>query len=62
MKERIIQHWITTAIGVGLILGGCAAVWFGKISVDNLLVIVPVGAGLILSKDQNPFNSNTDAK
>jgi len=62
MKERILQHWITSAIGVGLIIGGCIAVWFGKISVDNLLLIIPAGTGLILSKDKNPFTSNTDVK
>lgn len=52
MKERIFEHWISSTIGIALILGSAAAVWFGKISVDNFLLVLPVAAGFIISKDK----------
>jgi hypothetical protein len=61
MKERIVKNWISSAIGIGLIVGACIALWFGKVNVDGLLLIIPVGAGFLFSKDKLPF-SKTDVK
>ena len=46
-----VSHWKTTSLGLILIAGGLASVWFEKADWTGALVVIGMGIGLIFSPD-----------
>lgn len=46
-----ISHWKTTTLGLILIAGGLASVWFEKADWTGALIAITAGIGLIFSPD-----------
>lgn len=46
-----VMHWKTTTLGLLLIAGGLASVWFEKADWTGALVVIGMGIGLIFSPD-----------
>lgn len=51
IKNRVVNHWMTTLFGLIVGLFGLAALWFGKIGVWELIPIVLIAVALIAAKD-----------
>lgn len=51
MKNRIINHYVTTIIGLVIIAGTMLLVWFGKTTFVEAGGLVTLASTLILSKD-----------
>jgi hypothetical protein len=51
MKTRVVKNWKSTVVGVGLLVGAGAFLWFGKITMGEFTAFVPVCAGFIWVKD-----------
>lgn len=51
MKNRIINHYITTTIGVVVIIGTMLLVWFGKTTFIEAGGLLTIAGSLIMSKD-----------
>lgn len=51
MKQRIIDHWITTAIGVGICIFAGVLVWKKAITIAEASPLWILGAGLFAAKD-----------
>jgi hypothetical protein len=51
MKERILGNWKTSSVGIALILGALALVWFEKASLSELVPFWVGAFGLFLAKD-----------
>lgn len=50
-KMKNVSHWKTTSLGLILIVGGLASVWFEKADWTGALVAITAGIGLIFSPD-----------
>lgn len=50
-KMKNISAWKTTILGLVLIAGGLASVWFEKADWTGALVVIGTGIGLVFSPD-----------
>jgi len=46
-----VMHWKTTILGLILVAGGLASVWFEKADWTGALVVIGAGIALIFSPD-----------
>lgn len=51
IKEQIVKNYITTFMGIAVMISAFVAFFLGKASMTEVGMILPVGVGLILSKD-----------
>lgn len=51
MKNRIINHYVTTIIGLVILAGTMILVWFGKTTLVEAGGLITLASALILSKD-----------
>ena len=51
MKERVFKNWRTSLLGAILIIGALAAVFFGRATLTEAALVLPVAFTLIFIKD-----------
>ena len=59
MKNRVINNWKSTTLGVLLLIIGIGLVYLGKATLTEVSVLAPISIGLIISKDKL-LKSNND--
>jgi len=59
MKNRFIKNWVTTVIGVSIVIASFALVYTGKLTESALVMLVPAGlavSGLKYKQDDEGNN------
>lgn len=51
MKERILKNWITTLIGLMLVIFAMLAFWFKKVEMETFFMLLAIGGGAMGLKD-----------
>ena len=51
MKDRVLKNWVTTLIGLLLVLFAMLGYWFKKVELDTFFVLLTIGGTAMGLKD-----------
>lgn len=58
MKDRFIKNWVTTVLGLGIVVASFVLVYMGKLTESSLVMLVPAGLAVSGLKYKNDAEGN----